>query len=148
MFLDGRVVAGDSVPACLQAIGISTRQTYLLNSLLASESPQKNMVGEEIYSVLEAFFRVIHPGDMVDYVPARRGDSLLRHSMAHFEKGNDALVQKFAEKISADIRTNCRVNRLRPNHEGVAVHWKIGPEARSARADWVVLALRPRKREN
>ena len=140
LFLDGRVIAGDSVPACLQAIGISTRQTYLLSSFLGSESPQKAVIGEEIYTVLEAFFRVIHPGDLVDYVPARRGDSLVRHSMSHFEKGNDALVRGFIKNISAEIRTACRVTRLSPNDEGVTVHWKTDEEARSTRANWVVLA--------
>jgi predicted NAD/FAD-dependent oxidoreductase len=140
VFLDGRVVAGESVPACLQAIGISSRQAHLLGSFLGSESPQRNTIGDEIYSVLEAFFRVIHPGDLADYVPARRNDSLVRHSTARFESGNNTLVQKFIENISSEAQTSCQVTRLHTNDEGVTVHWNAGGEERSARADWVVLA--------
>ena len=141
VFCNGQVLAGESVSECLQALDVGARERLCLKQFLGSESPQAEMIGEDTSAALNAFFQVIHPGELSAYAPARRWDSLIRHNIAHFERGNAALIEALIDKSAADIRTGCRVSALFPDHEGVTVHWRKNACNKSARADWAVLAV-------
>ena len=140
VFVGGRLCAGESVPECLQAVGLGIREAFALKHFFESATPQPSMIGAEIAATLEGFFRVIHPGALGDYVPARRRDGLTRHNVAHFEQGNAALVHAFVANTPAEIRAGCAVTRLHPASDGVVVEWQTREGEQSARADWVVLA--------
>ncbi len=140
VFADGRLIKGDSVVACLNAMGLDTRATLLLKEFFQSESPQPELVGADCRAVLNAFFQVIHPGDIAAYVPSRRRDSLVRHAVSYFADGNESLVKAYLANTRAEIRIGCPVTRLCSENDCVTVRWRSDRGEHFSAADWVVLA--------
>jgi protoporphyrinogen oxidase len=140
VYVNGQVFHGATVPECLRFPGVGHRALLLLRHFLDSPRPQSDMIGTQLAATLQALFRVIHPGDLAEYVPARRRDSLVRHDVSHFQHGNAALIQGFLRHISADLRAGCRVTRLCPDENGVTVSWRSGDQEQAARASGVILA--------
>ncbi len=143
--LDGRLIRGDTVAACLGAVGADLPESLSVGYYLGSPSPQAQMIGAALSRALNAFFRVIHPGDLTEHVPARRRDALLRHNAAHFRHGNGALVQAFLDRLAAEVRTECRVTRLSVETDGVTVGWRGAQGEEQARAKRVVVATPARE---
>jgi protoporphyrinogen oxidase len=143
--LDGRLIRGDTVAACLGAVGADIPESLSVGYYLGSPSPQSPLIGSALSRALNAFFRVIHPGDLAEYVPARRRDALLRHDASHFRHGNGALVEAFLDRLGAEVRTECRVTRLSVEPGGVTVGWRGAYGDEQARADRVVLATPARE---
>ena len=140
VFSNSRLVAGDSVMSCLEPLGLGLREILVLDHFFDSASPQPGLIGDEVYAALDAFFRVIHPGALSDYVPARRRDGLACHNVAHYANGNQPVITGLVAHTAADIRTGCRVTQVRPENSGVSVHWLAHTAEHRASADWVVLA--------
>jgi hypothetical protein len=140
VFLRNQLFTGDSVPACLQAVGLTFRETLLLEHFLGCPSPQRELLDETINQVLDGFFQVIHPGNLADYVPLRRRDSLVRHNCAHFRHGNQSLIDALTRECRAEIRTGCHVQGLYPENNGVRVRWLTKANSYDAWAGWIVLA--------
>ena len=143
--LDGRLIRGDTVAACLGATGADILESLSVRCYLGSPSPQAPMIGAALSRALNAFFRVIHPGDLAEYVPARRRDALVRHDAAHFRHGNGALVQAFLDHFGAEVRTGRRVTRLSVETDGVTVGWRGAHGDEQAQAERVVVATPARE---
>ena len=145
LWLDGRLIRGDTVAACLGAVGADLPESLSVAYYLGSPCPQPQMIGAALSRALNAFFRVIHPGDLTEYVPARRRDALLRHNAAHFRHGNGALVQAFLDHFGAEVRTGRRVTRLSVETDGVTVGWRGAHGDEQAQAERVVVATPARE---
>ena len=61
LWLDGRLIRGDTVAACLGATGADILESLSVRCYLDSPSPQAPMIGAALSRALNAFFRVIHP---------------------------------------------------------------------------------------
>jgi protoporphyrinogen oxidase len=142
LFHQGRLLAGDSVTACLQGLQPELRHMLCLRFFLAASAPQPELVGDDLRAALSAFFRVIHPGDLHEYIPARRGDSLITHQTSRFQAGNATLVQAMAANSGAAIRTGCRVCGLERSDNELVVTWRTnGGKSEQAIAERVILAV-------
>jgi protoporphyrinogen oxidase len=143
LFHKGKLVTGASVINCLQALQPDVRNMLCLKSFLAAPFPNPAMVGEDLSMALQAFFRVIHPGNLHEYTPSRRWDSLVRHDTHRFRNGNISLVEGLAEQDGVEIRTGCQVRGL--EHDVITgqttVRWQTAAgREQHAVAERVILA--------
>ncbi len=144
LYHQGKLHSGHSVPACLNGLGPEIRQRLNLKTFLAAPSPQPAMIGEDMYRSLNAFLQVIHPGNLTEYIPSRRQDSLFRHPVKSYAGRNETLVQALAAQCSADIRVNARVYALEnlSENETTTVAWRDAQGLEhSACAKKVILSL-------
>jgi hypothetical protein len=138
-----RLYTGDSVDECIRSLCPELRQLVCLPFFLSSPNPQEAMIGEDMYSALSAFFRVIHPGTPSEAVVPRRRDCLIRHRADRFERGNGAMTDAMALHCRAEIKTGCRVYKLEPSGGGGArVLWRdAGGAEGEAAAPKIILAV-------
>lgn len=87
LFFDGRVHYGASVMACLSSMGIDAQDREAIRKFRIDQERNARLLPERIYKILNAFFQVIHPGEMEEYLPHRRLDALMKFAVTHYEGG-------------------------------------------------------------
>ncbi|MBF0120319.1 MAG: FAD-dependent oxidoreductase [Desulfobacterales bacterium] len=140
VYLDGNLTSEESVLSCIQKITPGLREWHCIRPFTSFASLQPQMIGTNTFEAINAFFKVIHPGEIVHYVPARRYDGLITHRISNFKQGNETLINAFVENISADICTSCNVSSLSPFENGVKVDWIKEDVKMCAISDRVILA--------
>lgn len=98
LYHNDTVLYGHSGLECLLKTGIMKQQ---LEQLVRATPPVWPLPAMPMQ--LNALFRVIHPGNMVDYVPQRWQDALMRFETHHHEKGNQELVAALAKALASPI---------------------------------------------
>jgi predicted NAD/FAD-dependent oxidoreductase len=88
----------------------------------------------------QAFFGVIHPGEMAEYVPNRQNDWAITYSTSRSEAGNRELVTALAEESRASILLDARATRVREVHDRVEVDYSTGGRHKTARARAAIVA--------
>ena len=136
----GHLTTGPTVVSCLHQRGWGLRDVLHLEHLIAGPSLSPTLLSPQRYASLNAFFQIIHPGELRDTVPERRLDSLTEHRIAHYAGGNESLVDAFLKNTRAELRTCHRVTGLRPEAQGVRVHYENAAGPGEIHAAWVVLA--------
>ena len=143
LFHNATLYSGESVAACIHNLTDEQRNLLTIPAFLDAVTPLAAMIGEDIFCALNAFFQVIHPGDILQYVPARRRDSLIRHQTHRFAQGNQSLIEALIPQSGADIRYSCPVTAIEelPAQSIVRVQWETAASpAQYATADRVILA--------
>lgn len=140
VFINNFLITGYSVQECIRKAGANPRHIMRINTFLGSPAPQVEMIGATLHSMLQAFFKVIHPGDLDLYIQERRFDCLIRYDISSFANGNESLVQALAQHVHAEIRTGCRVNAIHAGQDQVTADWSDIDGSHSAKAKWLILA--------
>lgn len=136
-----RLVFKKNPRQCINEICPGLREQFCLNYFFQCERPNPKHIGDDTFAALNAFFRVVHPGNLEDYVPARRADSLTHWDVSHFEHGNRSLINAFIANSKAAIRPCCRVSRVEQNKNSVHIEWIENSIKKEANARWVILAV-------
>ncbi len=118
---NGKTILGGSVQDCLDEI-----DPFLsLQAQIAIEQRRINSDDEE-YHLLNAFFKVIHPGEMKDYVGERYRDAWSLHETRHFQGGNRIIPDLFLERLKkAGIEpvTEALVTKVLNHREKVCIEF-------------------------
>ncbi len=109
LFMDGRVHYGAGVMECLCCMGIDAQDREAIRKFRVDQERDARLLPEPIYKILNAFFQVIHPGEMEEYLPHRRLDALLKHVVTHYEGGNGEFIGQFEERLGQRVRLTAEV---------------------------------------
>lgn len=70
-------------------------------------------ISRKTRQILNAFFKVIHPGEIERYIPERQFDALRRYDTHHFAGGNASVVEALLRSVDADIQLKSAVQSVR-----------------------------------
>lgn len=124
VFFDGQLQRGESVVECLSAI-IPPESTDFVNMLAVGNgtlSPTR--LPQQQRNLLNAFFQVIHPGEIEEYLPAFHSHAFLRYHPQHYPDGNYGLIDAYCQRIQARFEYEATVVAITRAGERVCVAFK------------------------
>lgn len=141
VYLDGRLHRYHTVPEALNAL-LDAGDIRLLKQHLhqAKALPEIDDLSPRARSLLNGFFKVIHPGDIRRYRPECRLDALTRQRIEHFREGNRVIVARFRERIAGDIVLQADTRAVRRTAGRVEVSYRTGDGPRTAWGKTAVIA--------
>ena len=100
IFFKNKFFIGQTPVDCMRQI---CTNKIILNEILDFQNKKTTFLSNEAYEILNAFFKVIHPGEMKEYIAERQADAFEKYNTFHFEKGNQELIEAFKKKIHSEI---------------------------------------------
>ncbi len=122
----GKIHFGKTVFGCIEGMCGDGKIRQLLVEFLQGERGDLSRLPDGLHNLLNAFFRLIHPGVIDDYIPQRRKDALVRFIAGHYEDGNEPLVREFLKRIQSSIRLHAQVVSVEQTEGGVIVTFEEG----------------------
>jgi monoamine oxidase len=132
LFQAGKLHLGRTVIECIRNTGLAQDQMNAFLEFRQTKDTASLVPGA--YAIANAFFQVIHPGEMQEYVPERRADSLKTFAPHHHERGNGVLVQHLAEQLGHQLVLDADVRLLDDRDDHVQVQYEAAGEVRSVKA--------------
>lgn len=138
--LAGKVYWGESVAEVIAQIGPTPEELRALRAWEEARPEAPELASPRLLAALNGFFQAIHPGDVTDYVPARRADALVRYPTARFAQGNGRLVDELAGRVHGDAVFSAEVTAVAADADGVTVSYRSPLGEKSVRARAVIVA--------
>ena len=140
LFFDGKIHTGDSVLECIR--GVFPDNSKELSAILDFKNGQTNLesLRQDSRDILNAFFRVIHAGEIETYLPERQQDAFIRYRPMHYKTGNGSLIKAYSDRIHARIHTDTEVLSIQRNHELLQTACRKNGEIIEVRSHSVVIA--------
>ncbi len=113
---NGRIWFGKSVVDCLEKIDLRNNEIEEITAFVNGGAYDILNLSPSSYKLLNAFFQLIHPGEIGEYIPQRRLDSFQVFQMGHYKTGNRVLIDGLIEGISS--RIHCGVQVLSIDDQG------------------------------
>jgi len=121
LFFRGDLHTGNSVLECIKAGFAKDRKKLSTIQGFQSGNVELGSLCQESRDVLNAFFKVIHPGEIEDYSFLRQRDAFIRYRPIHYRNGNYGLVDAYLARIQTRIETDAEVLPLEKKNG----HFKI-----------------------
>lgn len=127
LWYQGRLYFGAGVISCIAGVDSSLRleaRAALLN-LLDGRRPDYENMTPACRKILNAFFQVIHPGEMQDYVLSRQKDAFCKHDCSHFPGGNQVVIETFLNELAAascHVQLNTTVTEIKREDQCIQVN--------------------------
>ena len=124
LYFQGKTTFGTSVMYCLRQV--LTDPSDLDSVIAFFETPKcdAKILTAQAYNTLNAFFRVIHPGNMRDYFPARQHDAFRVYDNRHFSQGNQVVVNNLREHTNAHFLQGVEVLSVAEEGNRVKVRFR------------------------
>lgn len=106
---NGRTLFGKSVADCLEKIDFYSNEIEEIIAFVKGGAYDIFNLSPQSYELLNAFFQLIHPGKICEYIPQRRLDAFGAFHMGHYETGNGMLITALVEGISSRLRCGVQV---------------------------------------
>jgi len=108
LWYQGRIHFGKGVMSCIAEVNDSLRSEArsALAELSNGRRPDYENMAPESRQILNAFFQVIHPGEMKDYILPRQIDAFRKFDTSHFARGNQVIIDAFLGELAA---TPCKL---------------------------------------
>ena len=117
----GHAWFGQDVADCLSHIPFQDNELERLISFVGDGGHNLATLPPAPRRLVNAFFQLIHPGEMEDYLPARRLDAFITFASGRYATGNGALVDSYANKIEASLQYRVDVTEIRDTGNEVIV---------------------------
>lgn len=140
VFFDGALYRGESVVECLSAI-VSPESAAFANMLAVGNGKlNPARLPQQHRDLLNAFFQVIHPGDIEEYLPAFHSHAFLRYHPQHYPDGNYGLIDAYCQRIQARIEYEAAVESIKSAERGICVSFTQQGKRHDAYARAVIVA--------
>ncbi len=120
---DNQVYWGTKVVDCLNKVGLSRDEKQEIRQFFRDKDGPTRDLSKKPYQLLNAFFQLIHPGSMDQYVTGRKYDALIRWQLAYLKQGNGTLIDFLREQTRAEVQTQARVTGITEEDYSVRVHY-------------------------
>lgn len=124
LYINDKVITADTVQECLQKAGFNNCAA-LLQKYCTTGLGDIKTIPEDLLRLLNSFFKVIHPGEIQDYLPVRACDSLVKFETGHYDRGNGELIDELCKKIRQRLLLNAAVSKVKETGECVQVSCMI-----------------------
>jgi monoamine oxidase len=139
VFYDGRTHGGETVLECLKSALAGEPELFGEVERYAAGDETAGL-SPPAYGLVNAFFKVIHPGEMREYARRFHRDAFRRYYPSHYVNGNEELVRAFAARVGVDVRHGSEVISIEEEGDSVSVRFRRGGATEVIRARAVVLA--------
>jgi protoporphyrinogen oxidase len=137
---NGRLFAGDSPLSCItQAFEKTPAIIDEIQEFKAGARGIQNL-SSAAYSALNAFLKVIHPGELATYSRKIHRDIFRRYYVSHHAKGNQELVDEYLHRIRADVKLGCSVTSVGRAGDHLELGLKTGEEEATVKSRSVISA--------
>lgn len=113
---EGKVYTGDSVAGAFSKFTQDSNVISMIEQMSDRKRRQQNIsldsLPENIRLIATAFFNLIHPGRVADYMPERLADSFIRFNTRHYSGGNSDLISAFSSHAKPEIMTGSEVTSV------------------------------------
>lgn len=137
----GRTWFGKSVVDCLEKIDFRNLEIEEITAFVNGGAYDIFDLSPPSYELLNAFFQLIHPGEIGEYIPQRRLDAFQVFQMGHYETGNGALIAGLIEGISSRLRCGVQVLSIDDQGRNVVVIVNEGGQIRHLSAKAVICSI-------
>ncbi|MCX9012978.1 MAG: FAD-dependent oxidoreductase [Candidatus Methanoperedens sp.] len=137
----GRTWFGESVVECLEKIDFRNNEIEEITAFVNGCAYDIFDLSPSSYELLNAFFQLIHPGEIGEYIPQRRLDAFQVFQMGHYETGNGALIAGLIEGISSRLRCGVRVLSIDDQGRNVVVTVNEGGQITHLSAKAVICSI-------
>jgi predicted NAD/FAD-dependent oxidoreductase len=107
---------------------------------LKPENIEIHALSPKARNVLNAFFQVIHPGEIEDYLPAFQAHAFFRYRPVHYPDGNGGLIQAYLERIRARVECGAEVISIQKTGQHICLSFKQHGQVMEAHARSVIVA--------
>ena len=118
---EGRTWFGKSVVDCLEKFYFRNNEIEEIIGFVNGGAYDIFDLSPPSYELLNAFFHLIHPGEIGEYIPQRRLDAFQVFQMGHYETGNGTLIAGLIEGISSRLRCGVQVLSIEDQGHNVVV---------------------------
>jgi protoporphyrinogen oxidase len=105
---NGIVQYGPDVETVMDALNFNQEEVRQLKHFSGQGGQEVSAVSQRVYDVVNAFFQLIHPGELSSYIPQRRLDAFMNFNNHHLNAGNGRIIKLFLDKL--EEKTVCRFN--------------------------------------
>ncbi|MFZ3060483.1 MAG: FAD-dependent oxidoreductase [Candidatus Methanoperedens sp.] len=137
----GRTWFGKSVVDCLEKIDFRNLEIEEITAFVNGGAYDISDLSPPSYELLNAFFQLIHPGEIGEYIPQRRLDAFQVFQMGHYETGNGALIAGLIEGISSRLRCGVQVLSIDDQGRNVVVIVNEGGQIKHLSAKAVICSI-------
>ncbi|VVB92182.1 Flavin containing amine oxidoreductase [uncultured archaeon] len=138
---NGRTWFGKSVVDCLEQIEFHNNEIEEITAFVKGGAQDISDLSPPSYELLNAFFQLIHPGEICEYIPQRRLDAFQVFQMGHYETGNRALIAGLIESISSRLRCGVQVLSISDQGQNVVVTVDEGGQITHLSAKAVICSI-------
>ncbi len=139
----GHTWFGKSVVECLEKIDFRNNEIEEITAFVNGGACDIFDLSPSSYRLLNAFFQLIHPGEIGEYIPQRRLDAFQVFQMGHYEAGNGALIAGLIEGISSQLRCGVEVLSIDDQGRNVVVTVNEGEQITHLSAKAVICSIPP-----
>ncbi len=129
----GRPLLAREVFSCLKPLGDPQVTLHRCRRFLQDPEASGDELPPSLYQALNAFFQVIHPGELRDAAFPRRQDALVAYPTSHARSGHGALIQSLLRQGNLLTRLRCGTEVQTLADEGPWVRVDFGQGGRMHR---------------
>ncbi|AOW98182.1 hypothetical protein BJP34_00875 [Moorena producens PAL-8-15-08-1] len=139
IFYGGQVHYGSSPIDCLKKLELEPNYLQQLENFQIQPAQEKEGLSDKLYTLINAFFQVIHPGDIWDYLPSLQQDALRKFSTDHYETSNGELIEQFQSNLGSILKLNTKVIEIIDKQTCVKLIIETGDDIDTLWAKTVIL---------
>lgn len=141
LYAEGKLHHGADVFECCSARGLNSDEWNALARFAADNSADAQQLPPRVRALLNAFFQVIHPGELSEYLPIRQHDALRSISSTHYVAGNHTLAAELLRRsaLGARLRLGASVEAIEDEGSRVRVVYHEGDIAHTIFARAVIV---------
>lgn len=123
-----KIYLGGDVLKCIEMIDGKIKEEVLAlqKKLEKGIIPEFENMSIELKNIMNAFFQVIYPGSICDYIKKRQTDAYHRFATSHYANGNKVIIDEYKKKLSDSnciISLNSEVLEVEDTSENVKIHF-------------------------
>ncbi|HZQ07059.1 MAG TPA: FAD-dependent oxidoreductase [Anaerolineae bacterium] len=141
LYADGKLFAGADVLECCARLGFDAAEWSALAQFAANQNFDAAQLPPRVYEMLNAFFQVIYPGELRDYVPRIQRDAFHTFVGQHFTRGNQIVTTELERlcNLGARLRLGALVEQIVDEGEHVRVSFREADASRTVTARSIIV---------
>ncbi len=118
LFFENKLYFGESVDKCLRDVFRDAPQEYLTICTMQAGKAGPESLGPRARNVVNAFFQVIHPGEIEEYSSEFQSHAFLRYRPMHYLNGNGGMIKEYLKRSAADFEYEAKTVSVRKSESG------------------------------
>ena len=115
---NGKLYFGQKVSEAIDSLFECPRREYNGDRFTCKSLGMKSLSAVR-HSLNNAFFNVIHPGNIGNYILERKSDAFTTWNTDHYLDGNLGLIEEFTKRLNAEISLNSNVISVQKKNDHV-----------------------------
>jgi NAD(P)-binding Rossmann-like domain/Flavin containing amine oxidoreductase/Squalene-hopene cyclase C-terminal domain len=138
---DGRTYCGRDVLSLCAAVGLTAGEHRLLRRFAAGQDLDAGQLRGRAADLVSAFFEAFHFGQVIDYLPRRQRDALIRFSGEQRAAGQEEILSAPIAALDGRFRLGAQVRGVYEHADHVKITLVTGGSEAVLRASAAIIAI-------